>query len=157
MIGVAERPYALLIGKPTALFGPTRAPASKHIAWGYCHVPHGSSFDMSARIEAQIETSVWIQRSASIARHVMSRPILERHNSNLIGGDITGGANLLQPTFYPAGCAARSVSNARSRPLYLFGLDAAGRRVHGMCGYWAAQSACDGSCDDGVANKYTTS
>ena len=48
-----DRPFVLL-AQPS-LFDSTRAPAGKHTAWGYCHVPHGSTIDMTGRIEAQIE------------------------------------------------------------------------------------------------------
>ena len=48
-----ERPYVLFVQQ--TLFDPTRAPAGKHTAWAYCHVPHGSTVDMTGRIEAQIE------------------------------------------------------------------------------------------------------
>src|SRR5580704_13218373 len=50
---IAERPFVLL-AQPT-LFDPTRAPAGKHIAWAYCHVPNGSREDMTERIENQVE------------------------------------------------------------------------------------------------------
>ena len=49
----AERPFVLLAQH--SLFDETRAPKDKHTAWAYCHVPNGSTFDMRARIEAQIE------------------------------------------------------------------------------------------------------
>ena len=33
----------------------TRAPQGTHTAWAYCHVPNGSTVDMTDRVEAQIE------------------------------------------------------------------------------------------------------
>ena len=50
---VSERPFVLLT--QPSLFDVTRAPAGKHTAWAYCHVPHASDADMLPRIEAQIE------------------------------------------------------------------------------------------------------
>ncbi len=50
---VTERPF-VLVTQPS-LFDPTRAPAGKHTAWAYCHVPHASAADMLPRIEQQIE------------------------------------------------------------------------------------------------------
>src|SRR6185312_10781805 len=49
--GHPERPFVLLAQH--SLFDPTRAPQGKHTVWAYCHVPNGSTVDMSARIEAQ--------------------------------------------------------------------------------------------------------
>src|SRR4030095_15501742 len=46
-----ERPYVLFV--QATQFDPTRAPEGKHTAWGYCHVPNGSTVDMTERIEAQ--------------------------------------------------------------------------------------------------------
>ncbi|MDB5333391.1 MAG: NAD(P)/FAD-dependent oxidoreductase [Phycisphaerales bacterium] len=135
----AERPYVLLT-QPT-LFDPSRAPAGKHVAWAYCHVPHGSTFDMTDRIEAQVERFAPGFRDRIIGRSVMSPAALEHYNPNLIGGDITGGANLLSQLF------TRPVAriNPYSTPvagLYLCSASTPpGGGVHGMCGYWAAQSA----------------
>jgi phytoene dehydrogenase-like protein len=135
----AERPFVLLV-QPT-LFDPTRAPPGKHTAWAYCHVPHGSTFDMTARIEAQVERFAPGFRERILARSVMSPAGMERHNPNLIGGDITGGANMLSQLF------TRPV--ARFDPyrtpiegLYLCSASTPpGGGVHGMCGYYAARSA----------------
>jgi phytoene dehydrogenase-like protein len=49
----SDKPFVLLAQQTP--FDPTRAPPGKHTAWGYCHVPHGSTVDMTSRIEAQIE------------------------------------------------------------------------------------------------------
>src|SRR5262249_27203561 len=49
----AELPY-VLHAQPS-LFDPSRAPTGKHTAWAYCHVPNGSIFDMTERIETQVE------------------------------------------------------------------------------------------------------
>ncbi|HWE97705.1 MAG TPA: NAD(P)/FAD-dependent oxidoreductase [Tepidisphaeraceae bacterium] len=135
----AERPYVLLT-QPT-LFDPSRAPAGKHVAWAYCHVPHGSTFDMTDRIEAQVERFAPGFRDRIIGRNVMSPAALASYNPNLVGGDITGGANLLSQLF------TRPVAriNPYSTPvtgLYLCSASTPpGGGVHGMCGYWAAQSA----------------
>ncbi|MDP8928818.1 MAG: NAD(P)/FAD-dependent oxidoreductase, partial [Actinomycetota bacterium] len=48
-----ERPH-VLVAQPTR-FDPSRAPDDKHTLWAYCHVPNGSTVDMTDRIEAQIE------------------------------------------------------------------------------------------------------
>jgi phytoene dehydrogenase-like protein len=66
---------------------------------------------------------------------------MERHNPNLVGGDVAGGANMLGQLF------ARPVArlNPYRTPVEgLFICSAStppGAGVHGMCGYWAAQAA----------------
>ena len=135
----AERPYALLV-QPT-LFDPTRAPTGKHVAWGYCHVPNGCMEDMTARIEAQVERFAPGFRDRILARHVMSPADLERHNANLVGGDISGGeSNLLQLFFRPA---LRPIPYATPNPgLFICSSSTPpGGAVHGLCGWYAARLA----------------
>ena len=48
-----EEPYVLVAQQ--SLIDPTRAPDEQQTLWAYCHVPHGSTVDMTERIEAQIE------------------------------------------------------------------------------------------------------
>src|SRR5207247_9552172 len=83
-----ERPFVLL-AQPT-LFDKTRAPDGRHIAWAYCHVPSGSAFDMTARIESQIERFAPGFRECILPRHTMNCAAMEQRNPNLIGGDING-------------------------------------------------------------------
>ncbi|HEV2423886.1 MAG TPA: NAD(P)/FAD-dependent oxidoreductase [Terriglobia bacterium] len=133
----AERPF-VLVAQPS-LFDSTRAPAGKHTGWAYCHVPHGSTFDMTGRIESQIERFAPGFRDRVLARSVMTPAKLESHNANLVGGDINGGAQdlpqlFLRPTWRLYSTSARGVyiCSASTPP---------GGGVHGMCGYHAATRA----------------
>lgn len=134
-----ERPFILVAQQ--SLFDDTRAPAGKHTGWAYCHVPHGSTEDMTERIDRQIERFAPGFRDRILARHTMSTAQFEEHDANLVGGDIAGGANnLLQfvtrpfPSFDPYATPNRRIFiGSSSTP--------PGGGVHGMCGYWAARSA----------------
>jgi phytoene dehydrogenase-like protein len=137
--GHPERPFVLLAQQ--SLFDATRAPQGQHTLWAYCHVPFGSAFDMSGRIEAQIERFAPGFRDCILARHVMRPMDLAARNPNLAGGDISGGANdlgqfIARPTF--------SFTPYRTplRGVYLCSSSTPpGGGVHGMCGWHAARAA----------------
>jgi phytoene dehydrogenase-like protein len=134
-----DRPFVLLV-QPT-LFDPTRAPAGRHIAWAYCHVPSGSTRDMTAAIEAQVERFAPGFSELVAARSVMDAVEVERRNPNYVGGDINGGVQDLRQ-LYTRPVARR---NPYSTPLPgVFLCSSAtppGGGVHGMCGFHAARSA----------------
>jgi phytoene dehydrogenase-like protein len=134
----AERPYVLLV-QPT-LFDPSRAPHGVHTAWAYCHVPNGSPFDMTERIEAQVERFAPGFRDRILARSVMPPAELERHDANYVGGDIAGGVQDLRQQY--ARPAARLVPYATPVDgLFLCSSSTPpGAGVHGMCGYHAARA-----------------
>ncbi len=122
------------------LFDPSRAPPGRHTAWAYCHVPHGSDDDYSAAIESLIERFAPGFRDLVLARHCMTARELERYDANYVGGDIAGGmSDLRQLVFRPV---AKLDPYATSAPdLFLCSSSTPpGGGVHGMCGYWAAQS-----------------
>jgi phytoene dehydrogenase-like protein len=134
-----ERPY--VIAAQNSLFDDTRAPAGRHTLWAYCHVPNGSTVDVSDRIEAQIERFAPGFRERILARHVMLPADLERRNPNLVGGDINGGAQTLwqmvaRPTArwnpYATPVDGLYVCSSSTPP---------GGGVHGMCGHLAARTA----------------
>jgi phytoene dehydrogenase-like protein len=137
--GHPERPF-VLFAQPS-LFDPSRAPSGRQTAWGYCHVPNGSTVDMTARIEAQVERFAPGFRDRILARHVMSAVDLERYNANYVGGDINGGLADLRQLF--ARPVARLVPYSTPAPgLYICSSSTPpGGGVHGMCGYLAAQAA----------------
>lgn len=136
---ICDRPYVLL-AQPS-LFDSTRAPAGKHVAWAYCHVPHASTVDMSERIENQVERFAPGFRDLILARHAMNSSDMERRNANYVGGDINGGVADLWQLF------ARPVLrwNPYSTPvkgLYICSsATPPSGGVHGLCGYYAAKSA----------------
>jgi phytoene dehydrogenase-like protein len=132
-----ERPY-VIVAQPS-LFDSSRAPEGKHTLWAYCHVPHGSTVDMSERIENQIERFAPGFRSLILARRSMSPAQLESYNANLVGGDISGGAQTIAQLF------TRPTISTYSTPLtgvYICSSSTPpGGGVHGMCGYHAARTA----------------
>jgi phytoene dehydrogenase-like protein len=134
---VADRPFVLL-AQPS-LFDSSRAPAGKHTAWAYCHVPNGSKVNMLEKLEAQIERFAPGFRDCILARRVFSPAELESMDANLVGGDIGGGVMdirqfLFRPTWRRYATSARDIyiCSASTPP---------GGGVHGMCGYHAAKMA----------------
>lgn len=135
---VSETPFVLLV-QPT-LFDPTRAPPGKHIAWAYCHVPSGSDIDMSAAIEAQIERAAPGFKDRILARATMNARQIEQHNPNYVGGDISGGASDLFQLFFRPVVRLDPYATPASDIFICSSSTPPGGGVHGMCGYWAAQS-----------------
>jgi phytoene dehydrogenase-like protein len=133
---IPERPF-VLVTQPTVIDG-SRAPAGRHVAWGYCHVPHAASTDMTGRMEAQIERYAPGFRDIILARNVLTPASFERLNPNLVGGDISGGTMELRqlftrPTWRTYRTAAKGIYLCSSST-------PPGGGVHGMCGYHAAQA-----------------
>jgi phytoene dehydrogenase-like protein len=133
----ADRPF-LLVAQPS-LFDISRAPAGKHTAWAYCHVPNGSPLNVLTKLEDQIERFAPGFRDCILARRVFSPADLESMDANLVGGDVGGGAMdirqvLFRPTWRHYATSARDIyiCSASTPP---------GGGVHGMCGYHAAKMA----------------
>ncbi len=137
--GVSERPYVILV-QPSP-FDPTRAPPGWQTAWAYCHVPNGSTGDVTARIEAQVERFAPGFGERILARSVLPPAALERWNANNVGGDISGGVMDLGQLYTRP--TPRLDPYATSVPgLYLCSSSTPpGGGVHGRCGYFAARSA----------------
>lgn len=133
------KPFVLLAQQ--SLFDQTRAPEEKHTAWGYCHVPNGSTVDMTERIESQVERFAPGFRECILARSTKSATQLEEYNSNYIGGDINGGVQDLYQLFTRP--VARIVPYSTPlKGIYLCSSSTPpGGGVHGMCGYHAANAA----------------
>ena len=131
------KPYVLLV--QPSLFDDTRAPAGKHTAWAYCHVPNGSSVDRLGDIERQIERFAPGFAECVLARAVHAPDGLEAWNPNLVGGDFSGGGmQLKQLIFRPT----PSLYRTPVKGLYLCGASTPpGGGVHGMAGFHAGRAA----------------
>jgi phytoene dehydrogenase-like protein len=134
---VSSGPFVLLV--QPSLFDATRAPAGKHTAWAYCHVPNGCTVDMLGPIENQIERFAPGFRDSVLARRVFTPADLQSMDANSIGGDIAGGAlDLRQFAFRPT----RHHYATSAPDIYLCSASTPpGAGVHGMCGYHAANLA----------------
>ena len=134
-----EKPFVLLAQQ--SLFDSSRAPAGKHTAWAYCHVPNGSAMDMTERIENQVERFAPGFKKIILARHVMNAVQLEEYNPNYTGGDISSGMMDIGQLFTrPA--LRLSPYKTSARCIYICSSSTPpGPGVHGMCGYHAAKRA----------------
>ena len=134
-----DRPF-VLFSQPS-LFDPSRAPGGQHTAWAYCHVPNGSDFDMTDRIEAQVERFAPGFRERILQRSARPPAAMEEYNPNYIGGDINGGVQDIGQLFSRP---ARMFSpySIPSTDLFICSSSTPpGGGVHGMCGYFAARAA----------------
>lgn len=134
-----EKPFVLL-AQPT-IFDQSRAPAGRHTAWAYCHVPNGSEKDMTEAIENQVERFAPGFKDIILARHTMNTVQMEAHNPNYIGGDINGGTLDIGQLFTrPA--LRWSPYKTSAKGIYICSSSTPpGGGVHGMCGYHAARQA----------------
>jgi phytoene dehydrogenase-like protein len=147
----SEKPYVLLAQQ--SLFDDTRAPEGKHTAWAYCHVPNGSTKDMTAVIERQVERFAPGFKDLILGRHTMNTSQVEAYNPNYIGGDINGGViDLAQLFTRPA--LRSSPYRTSAKGLYICSSSTPpGGGVHGMCGYHAARQALNDIFSIKLTNK----
>lgn len=137
--GEAPTQPFVLVTQPS-LFDPRRAPAGRHIAWGYCHVPANWDGDATAAIEDQIERFAPGFRASIVARHVTTARGFASYNANYVGGDIGGGEMSLRRLL--VGMPPRRNPYRIGRRLYLCSASTPpGAGVHGMCGYNAVEYA----------------
>ena len=147
----------LILGQPT-LADPSRAPAGRHVLWGYAHVPIAPSGDalrprargdwsrsaepFLERMEAAIEAHAPGFRERVLARRAWTPADLEAANANLLGGDIVSGSFAVdqQLLFRPGWSWWRWGSPVKGLYLASAALPPGGG-VHGACGDLAAAQA----------------
>jgi phytoene dehydrogenase-like protein len=136
---ICDKPY-LIVTQP-GRFDPTRAPDGQTTAWAYCHVPNGSTADMSGPIESQLERFAPGFRDCVLARSIHSPADIERYNPNNVGGDIGAGAHTFWQLFARPVASLNPYATSDPRLFICSASTPPGGGVHGMCGFAAAQAA----------------
>lgn len=134
-----DRPFVMLVQQ--SQFDPTRAPPGKHTGYAYCHVPAHSDSDLTDVIERQVERFAPGFRDRILARHGIRTANFEHENPNCVGGAITGGVADLFQLFTRPVARIDPYSTPNPRFFLCSASTPPGGGVHGMCGYFAAQSA----------------
>ena len=135
----ADKPFVLFV--QPGVVDTSRAPVGKHIAWAYCHVPNGSTINMTEAIENQVERFAPGFRDCILARNVINTADMENYNSNYIGGDINGGAATISQLFTRP-VIRLSPYRTTAKGVYVCSSSTPpGGGVHGICGYYAARRA----------------
>lgn len=134
---LSKAPYVILAQQ--SLFDPSRSPEGRHTAWGYCHVPHGSSADMADIIEKKIERYAPGFREVILARNTMSATAMERYNPNYVGGDINGGKQDIFQLYTRPVVSLNPYRTSRRNIFICSSSTPPGGGVHGLCGYYAAR------------------
>ena len=133
-----ERPFVFVAQQ--SLFDDSRAPDGKHTCWAYCHVPYGSSKDMSSQITNQIERFAPGFKELILAKNVMTSSDFYNYNPNYLGGAVTGGAASATQLFTRP-VARFNPYSTPNKDIYICSASTPpGGGVHGMCGYNAARS-----------------
>lgn len=130
----------VLFSQPS-LLDASRAPDGKHVGWAYCHVPNGSTVDMTAAIENQVERFAPGFKDTILAKHTFNTAQLQAYNPNYVGGDINGGLmNLAQ--LYTRPSLSLTPYRTSAKNVYICSSSTPpGGGVHGMCGFHAAKTA----------------
>jgi phytoene dehydrogenase-like protein len=135
----SETPFCIAV--QPCVVDPTRAPEGKHTFYAYCHVPSGSTVDMSERIEAQIERFAPGFRDLILARSAMNAKQVEQYDPNYVGGDINSGAATLRQTIFRPRPSLRPYDTPLKGVYLCSSSTPPGGGVHGMCGVGAARAA----------------
>jgi phytoene dehydrogenase-like protein len=133
-----EAPF-VLFAQPS-LFDGGRAPAGSQTAWAYCHVPRGSTVEMTARIEAQVERFAPGFGELILARHTKNALEMQAWNANYVGGDINSGVQDLWQHFARPVLSTAPYRTAAAGIYLCSSATPPGGGVHGMCGYHAART-----------------
>jgi phytoene dehydrogenase-like protein len=137
----SDEPF-VLTSQPT-VSDPSRAPEGKHVFWAYCHVPAGSELDRTEVIERQIERFAPGFRDCVLERNTMNCADYEAYNPNLIGGDIVGGVTDWRQLLTRPVVSLRPHTTPDPEIFLCSSSTPPGAGVHGMGGFWAAESVID--------------
>ena len=128
----------LLVLAQPSLYDPSRAPSGKHTAWAYCHVPHGSSVDMTSQVKNQIWAFCawfpWFNPGTPCFHASVSRS----RKSQFSGRRYCGRSTKLETDNMPANVQSCIISNSAERCLSMFHVNTSG----GWCPWYVWFPRC---------------
>lgn len=133
-------PSPFIVVAQQSLFDRSRSHDHKEIVWSYAHAPHGSKENISELIEQKIEQHAEGFKDCIIAKTITAPQDLEDNNPNLVGGDIIGGVADMGQTLARPILSAHPYRTPNPRIFLCSASTPPGAGVHGMCGWWAAQT-----------------
>jgi len=133
-----DKPFIILCQQ--SMIDDTRAPKGKHTGYAYCHVPNGSTKDMTEIIENQIERFAPGFKDIILERQSTNTSQFHEYNPNYLGGAITGGAADITQLFTRPVARLNPYTTPNPKIFICSAATPPGGGVHGMCGYWAAQA-----------------
>ena len=136
--GHPARPYMILVQQSN--FDETRAPRGKHTGYAYCHVPAGSTVDLTNVLEEQIERFAPGFRDVVEAKASRNAAQWQTYNPNYVGGAITGGVADVFQLFTRPVARFDPYATPHRRVFMCSASTPPGGGVHGMCGFYAAES-----------------
>ncbi|MBT2566391.1 NAD(P)/FAD-dependent oxidoreductase [Arthrobacter sp. ISL-85] len=130
----------VLASQPSILDS-SRAPSGNQVLWTYTHVPAGSTVDMTEAITSRIEDFAPGFRDVILATHSITAQQYSQYNPNYVGGDFSAGAvSAVQLLKRPV--VSSNPWRTPAHNIYLCSSSTPpGPAVHGLCGWYAAQSA----------------
>ncbi|UKA77138.1 phytoene desaturase family protein [Arthrobacter sp. FW306-07-I] len=140
--GHPRQPFVLAC-QPSTLDS-TRAPSGDHILWTYTHVPAGSTLDTTETITRRVEQFAPGFRDVILATHSITAHQYSQYNPNYVGGDFSAGA-LSARQLLKRPVISSNPWRTPAEGIYLCSSSTPpGPSVHGLCGWYAAQSALKG-------------
>lgn len=135
----AARPFTLVCQPTTA--DPSRSRDGRHALWVYGHVPHGSTADHAASIEALIVEAAPGFRDVVVDRTVTTPSGLHARNPNLVGGAVSGGSPTFRQLLFRPAPRVDPYTTPLDRLFICSASTPPGAGAHGMGGHLAARSA----------------
>jgi phytoene dehydrogenase-like protein len=137
---ISDRPFVLVAQQ--SRFDRSRVPGDGETVWTYCHVPNGSTADMTEPILRQIERFAPGFRDRIVATKTMTPADFEAYNANDVGGDIGGGRLDIRQLFTRPSLRLFDPYSTPDPTIFLCSASTPpGGGVHGMPGWHAARSA----------------
>lgn len=132
--------HGLILASDPAAFDISRIRAGKRPFWTYAHVAYGSTEDVGAAVQQEIEAAAPGFSDLVARRRTIPAAAMSEHNANYRGGDIALGLRTWPDAMFGTNRRLKPYTTAREDVFLCSAAAPPGPGVHGMCGYRAART-----------------